>query len=154
MDNVNKKFFALAATAIAFGSSLPAQAQTEGAPEIAAATRLDVASLPVVQASAEPRVGEQVMDERGVIDEAFFVRNRTCTPGGCRVFIADKRTGALIYADKVWTPAYRPTGRGREVIRIRPFSESERPKGAPDDSALETAPSIKRVIRSEKKAPE
>lgn len=103
----------------------------------------------VVRASERPFVGEVVMNENGVVDDAFFARLRTCTDRGCRVSIFDKRSGAVIYANGAWISAYRPTGRGQEVIRVQPFSESENAASAPDDSALETAASVRRVIRVE-----
>ncbi|MEZ5892444.1 MAG: hypothetical protein R3C58_04770 [Parvularculaceae bacterium] len=108
---------------------------------------IDVRSIPVRAANATAAIGEQVLDERGAVNSAYFAENRICTIKGCRVFIFDKRSGALIHHDGVWSSAYSMTDRGLEVIRVKAFSETERAKPAPDDQALETAPRIKKVVR-------
>ena len=130
-----------------------AQSPAPGSPA-ASAPPVDIQSLPVVAASASPVVGERVLDEDGVLASGFFAENRVCTLRGCRRFIFDTRSGALILNDRVWSEAYAPTGRGREAIRVKAFTAAELPKPAPDDTALESAPSIKSVSRpQEKKTP-
>jgi hypothetical protein len=119
-----------------------------------AADPIDISGIPVAFATAEPLVGELVADEAGVVDAEFFVENRVCTVKGCRIFIFDKRSGALVFNDGYLSEAYGRTGRGKQVIRIKDFTDDERPKPAPDDKPLETAPAIKQVIRpSEEKTP-
>lgn len=114
----------------------------------------EIKALPVIAAAASPAVGEQVLGEDGALDAAFFVESRACTVRGCRRFIFDKRSGALILNDRVWSEAYAPTGRGAEVIRVKAFAAAEQPKPAPDDKALESAPAIRSVARpQEKKSP-
>lgn len=113
----------------------------------ASAQAVAPSAIPVRAASASPAIGEEVLDANGVVASAEFVENRICTIKGCRVFIFDNRTGALILNDRVWAPVYAPTGRGGQVIRVLPFAASERPGPAPDDKALETAPGIIKVTR-------
>jgi len=98
--------------------------------------------------SATALVGEEVIGLDGVLSSAFFVETRTCTVRGCRSFIFDKRSGALIKNDRMWSPAYAPTGRGRQVIRVKAFTDAERPLSKPpSDAALDTAPAISKVTR-------
>ena len=99
-------------------------------------------------AAAQPAVGEEVFNEDGVLASPQFTENRVCTRKGCRVFVFDNRSGALINNDGIWTPAYAGTGRGGQIIRVEPFSFAEYPQPAPDDKALDTAPAIRRVIRT------
>lgn len=118
--------------------------------------RVDTARITVRMAALQHAVGEQVLDENGAVDGAFFMENRICSMRGCRVFIFDKRSGALILNDRVWSEAYAPTGRGRQVIRVKAFAASEIPPAEPpSDEPLETAPAITKVTRVEadKKAP-
>ena len=132
----------IAGLAAGLSISLPASAQAPSPPGI------DPSSIPVRAASAQPLLGEEVLDANGVVASAQFVENRTCTIRGCRSFIFDMRSGALILNDRAWAPAYAPTGRGGQVIRVLPFAASERPGPAPDDKALETAPGIIKVTRA------
>lgn len=135
-----RDFAALAASlALTALSTAPALAQ---APPAAA-----VAAIPVLPITAQPTVGEEVLDQNGALTSSLFVENRICTIRGCRSFIFDKRSGALILNDRAWAPAYAPTGRGGQVIRVLPFAASERPGPAPDDSPLDTAPGIIKVTR-------
>jgi hypothetical protein len=101
----------------------------------------------VLPAGPAPAVGEEVLNEDGVLASAQFTENRVCTRKGCRVFVFDNRSGALINNDGIWTPAYADTGRGGQVIRVEAFTFAEYPQPAPDDTALETAPAIRRVTR-------
>lgn len=110
-------------------------------------SRVDPAAIAVRAAAATPAVGEEAVREDGVLASAQFLESRTCTRQGCRVFIFDNRSGALIYADGVLSPAFAATGRGRQVIRVAPFTFAEYPQPAPDDKALETAPAIRSVTR-------
>lgn len=125
--------------AVAFASAAaPAMAQPTALPDVRAAT-------------AEPTVGERVVEENGLVATAFFKETRICTVRGCRSFIYDKRSGALILNDRVWSAAYARTGRGEEVIRVSAFTSMEYPRPAPSDAPLETAPAIKKVIRPQHK---
>ncbi len=137
----------LLATMWAVSVSAAAQAQTP-------TTTPNAAKIPVVAASASPAIGEEVLDANGVVASVEFLENRTCTIRGCRSFIFDMRSGALINSDGQWTPAYAPTGRGGQVIRVLPFAASERPGPAPDDKALDTAPGIINVTRPTPAKPE
>lgn len=110
-------------------------------------SRVDPAAIAVRAAAATPAVGEEAVREDGVLASTQFLESRTCTRQGCRVFIFDTRSGALVFGDGIWTPAYAPTGRGRQVIRVEPFTFAEYPQPAPDDKALETAPAIRSVTR-------
>jgi hypothetical protein len=113
----------------------------------AAQSVLDPSAVPVRAASAQPFLGEEVLDAHGVVASAEFLENRICTIRGCRSFIFDRRSGALIFSDGAWAPAYAPTGRGFQVIRVKDFTPAELPGPAPDDKALETAPGIIKVTR-------
>jgi len=109
---------------------------------------VDPSAIPVRAASASPAIGEEVLDTNGIVASAEFIENRICTVKGCRSFIFDKRTGALVLNDRVWLPAYAPTERGGQVIRVKDFTPAELPLGPPDDKALETAPAIVKVTRA------
>ncbi len=107
----------------------------------------DPATVPVRAAAVQHAVGEEVVSENGTVSADFFVESRICNIKGCRSYIFDTRSGALIKNDRVWSDAYALTGRGKQVIRIKPFTSAERPKPAPSDKALETAPGIIAVKR-------
>ncbi len=141
IDRLASPAFAVAVAFAMLALAAPASAQPADAPG-------DVRAIQVVAASASPRVGEQVVDEAGAVSGDYFSEARICTFRGCRRFVFDTRSGALIGNDGLWTPAYAPTGRGAEVIRVRAFTDAERPPtGPPSDKPLESAPAIKKVVR-------
>lgn len=138
--------FLVAALGLSAISSAFAQSEHPAAPaEIM--SQSEARALAVRAATSTPAIGEEVLDAGGAVSGVYFVENRICTVQGCRVFIFDKRSGALIHNDGVWSSAYAATGRGRQVIRIKAFMAVERPKPAPSDKALETALRIRKVIR-------
>lgn len=113
-----------------------------------AASDRDVSAIPVKAATSTPAVGEEVIDETGVVtNAAYFRENRICNIKGCRVFIFDARSGALVNNDGQWTSAYGRTGRGEQVIRVKDYTSDENPKPAPSDAALDSAPKIRSVKR-------
>jgi hypothetical protein len=116
--------------------------------QVAPATAPVASQISVRATNATPLVGEEVVGLDGVLSSAYFVESRICTIKGCRSFIFDKRSGALIKNDRVWSSAYALTGRGRQVIRVKTFTEAERPLSEPpSDTALDTAPAISKVTR-------
>ncbi len=113
------------------------QASAQGASNIQARAANTVAT-----------VGEEVVAPNGALSSTYFAESRICTFRGCRSFIFDKRSGALIKNDRMWSAAYAPTGRGRQVIRVKAFADTERPLSKPpSDAALDTAPAISKVKR-------
>ena len=128
-----------------FSSSGAAAQDAQGAMADAQAVPgfIDARTIPRIAASSSPSVGEVVIAEDGAVS-SYFQKVETCDIRGCRVFIFDSRTGALINNDGVWAPAYARTGVGREVIRVQAFSDAERPSAqAPSDEALKASPRIR-----------
>jgi len=130
------RFVCIMSISCGFASASAASAQETGAD-------VNAGAIPRVAASQTPVVGEVVISQAGEVGP-YFKKVETCGARGCRVFIYDRRIGALVSNDGVWSPAYARTGVGREVIRIEPFSEAERPVTAPrDDAPLRSAPHIR-----------
>ena len=138
-------FFAALSAVLALFSFPPAGSAQEAAADAQPAPGfVDARAIPRAAATGSPMVGEVVVAENGEVSSAYFQKLETCNVRGCRVFIFDSRTGALINNDGVWAPAYAPTGVGREVIRVRAFSDAERPRAqAPSDEALRASPRIR-----------
>lgn len=104
---------------------------------------VDARNIARVAASDSPVVGEVVISQNGDV-APYFKKVETCNVQGCRVFIYDNRTGALINNDGTWSSAYARTGVGQEVIRVKAFSEAERPANEPaSDQALRSAPRVR-----------
>ena len=140
----------------AYAQSLPSFSEGQGSPAGGQQDRQpqerpspsENATVPTLPASAQAAIGEVVMDERGFVDNAFFQESRICTVRGCRVYIFDKRSGALIYNNGAWSEAYGRTERGKQAIRVKAFSSEEIPSAeAPSDEGMEISPRIKSVTR-------
>lgn len=136
-------FFRFFRSAFVFGcaSLVAGIVAAAGAQEVSGS--VDASAIPRVVASQTPVVGEVVISEAGDV-APYFKKVETCNVRGCRVFIYDNRTGALINNDGAWAPAYARTGIGQEVIRVKSYSEAELPESKPSsDELLKSAPRVR-----------
>jgi hypothetical protein len=76
-------------------------------------------------ANAESAALEQVRSRKGKLAKPFK-RVRKCSKGPCVETIVVKSSGAIAFDGARWAEGYIPTGRGEEVVRLRP---PEQPQG-------------------------